>query len=292
MSELPNETIFKTYISRGLPRMVLPDLAWVGGCTDGRGAPLRDTSVPPTPESELRHGHCVAYVILGSEKTIMVDPGHFGLWYTIDGQLDEVLQGRPLDYVYASHQEIPHSGNLGRLLAKYPNAIAIGDMRDYHLFHPEVELHRLKHMQHGEGVDLGDRQFLCLDAIWKDLSGTMYGYDTKLKLIFTPDCFEFGHQAVPDVCGVMLHEMSDEEIEKVTDLASAGPIFGGAARDQKIRVEAFRNLMKQYPIEIITSGHYGPVMGKALKPGMEKTLAALEEKPRGFSFEPIDRRRT
>lgn len=291
MPDFPKETIFKTYISRGLPRMVTPDLAWLGGCTDGRGAPLRDRTVPPPPESELRHGHCVAYVILGSEKTLMVDTGHFGLWYTLDGQLDQVLNGRPLDYIFVSHQEIPHTGNLGRLMAKYPDAIAIGDMRDYHLFHPEVELRRLRHMEHGEGVDLGDRQYLCLDAIWKDLSGTMYGYDTKLKFLFTADCFEFGHMAEPDVCGVMLHEMSDEEIERVTDLATAGPIFGGAARDQRIRVEAFRNLAKQYPIEIIASGHYGPLMGKALKPAMEKTLAAIVERPRGFNLGMRDMRR-
>jgi flavorubredoxin len=286
MSELPVETVFKTYITRGLPRMVLPDLWWVGGCTDPRGAPLRNPAAPQRPMNELNHGHCVAYVILGSKKTIMVDPGHFGLWYTIDGQLDKVLGDRPLDYIYVSHQEIPHTGNLGRLMAKYPESIAIGDVRDYHLFHPEVELRRLRHMTHGEGVDLGDRQFLLLDAIWKDLSGTMYGYDTKLKLIYTPDVFEFSHHAEPDVCGTMLHEMSDADIEKVTGGASAGPIFGGRARDQKARVAAFRNLMAKYPIEIITSGHYGPIMGKALKPAMEKTLVAIETNSRGFSFGP------
>lgn len=282
MSELPVDTIFKTYISRDLPRMVLPDLAWLGGCTDPRGAPLRDTSIRK-PLSEINHGHCVSYVILGSRKTVMIDPGHFGLWYTMENQLEQVLQGRDLDYVFVSHQEIPHTGNLGRLMAKYPNAVAIGDVRDYQLFHPEVELHRLQQMKHGESVDLGDRKFYCLGAIWKDLTGTMYAYDDRLKLLYTADNFEFSHPAEPNTCGRMLHELSDERIEKITDRAFAGPIFGGRFRNQKIRVEAFRNLMKRYPIEIITSGHYGPLMGKALKPALEKTLAAIPE-PRGWIF--------
>ncbi len=276
-NKLPANTIYKTYVSRDLPRMVTDDLAWIGGCTDPRGAPLRDNSVE-RPLTEMRHGHCVAYVILGAEKTVMLDPGHFALWYTMDRQLDQVLQGRQLDYIFVSHQEIPHTGNLGRLMAKYPNSVAIGDVRDYQLFHPEVALHRFKHMKHGEKVDLGDREIVILDAIWKDLTGTMYAYDTKLKLIYTADVFEFSHPAEPNTCGMMLHEMPDDYIEKFTDSATAGPIFGGLYRNQKIRVEAFRKLAAQYPIEIITSGHYGPLMGKALKPAMEKTLVALVDK--------------
>jgi len=283
MSRLPAKTIFKTYISRELPRMVLPDLAWLGGCTDSRGAPLRDNSVE-RPLTEMNHGHCVSYVILGSEKTVMIDPGHFGLWWSMDSQLDQVLKGRPLDYIFVSHQEIPHTGNLGRLMAKYPQSIAIGDVRDYQLFHPEVALSRFKQMKHGESVELGDRQIVILDAIWKDLSGTTYAYDTKLKLIYTADCFEFSHRAEPNTCGMMLHEMSDEVIDTFTESATAGPIFGGRFRNQKIRVEAFRNLMKKYPIEIITSGHYGPLMGKALKPAMEKTLLAMIERQRDFPW--------
>ena len=41
-------------------------------------------------------------------------------------------------------------------------------------------------------LDLGDREIVFLDAIWKDLSGTMWAYDTKLKLFFGADFFGFG----------------------------------------------------------------------------------------------------
>ena len=97
--------------------MVLPDLAWVGGCSAGARGYLQ----PPAgaPKAAV-HEPCVAHVIMGSEKTIMMDTGHYAHWWSLDSQLDAVLQGRPLDYVFLSHQEIPHTGNLGRLLAKYP----------------------------------------------------------------------------------------------------------------------------------------------------------------------------
>lgn len=278
MSELPRDTINRAYVVEGgLPRMVLPDLAWVGGCSSSSGWPGRGHVRP------VSHEPCVSFVILGSEKTLMLDSGHYGHWWSLDGQLDAVLQGRPLDYVFLSHQEIPHTGNMGRLLAKYPNCVAIGDTRDYHLFHPEVALDRIKIMKHGEKVSLGDRDVVMLDPIWKDLSGTMWAYDTKRKLIYTADGFGFVHTHEENLCGLMFHEMSEAQWKACTD-RPALPFFGMRARDQQARVAAFRNLMKQYPIEIITSGHNGPIMGAPLQPTIEKLLVAIADTKRGPRF--------
>ena len=269
MSELPRTALQKAYIVRGgIPRMVTPDFAWVGGCSNSAGWPGRENRRP------VRHEPCAAFVILGSEKTIMLDTGHFGLWYSLEGQLESVLKGRPLDYIFPSHQEIPHSGNLGRLLRKYPNAIAVGDVRDYHLYHPEIDLDRLVQKNHGDRLDLGDRDFVFLDAIWKDLSGTMWGYDTRLKLAFTADGFGFLHMHDENVCGTMPHEMSAEQLKLCTD-RPALPFTGLRQRDQAARVAAFRKLMAQYPIEIIASGHSGPIMGPVLNPLIDTLLATI-----------------
>jgi flavorubredoxin len=278
MSDLPANTIQRAYIVRGgMPRMITPDLAWVGGCSDSAGWPGMANKKPVT------HEPCCAYVILGSKKTLMLDPGHYGLWYSLEGQLDAVLQGRQLDYVFPSHQEIPHTGNLGRLLAKYPNCVAVGNVNDYHLFHPEVDLERLQPKKHGDRIDLGDREFVFLDAVWKDLSGTMWGYDTKLKLIATADGFGFIHLHDENNCGTLLHEMSPEELKAVTDRAAI-PFYGLRNRDQNPRVTAFRNLMAKYPIEIIASGHCGPIMGPPLQPTIEKLLAKIADPKEGAVF--------
>lgn len=282
MSELPQDTVQRAYVVEGgLPRMVLPDLAWVGGCSSSAGWPGRGNVRP------VSHEPCVSFVILGSEKTLMLDTGHFGHWWSLDGQLDAVLQGRPLDYVFLSHQEIPHTGNMGRLMKKYPNCIAIGDTRDYHLFHPEVDLDRIVRLKHGEKVSLGDRDIIMLDAIWKDLTGTLWAYDTKRKLIYTADGFGYVHTHEENICGMMFHEMSDEQFDACTD-RPALPFFGMRQRDQKARVAAFRNLMKQYPIEIITSGHCGPIMGPRLQPAIERLLAKIEDPNVGPRFLSAD----
>lgn len=266
---MSNNPIQKAYIvSGGLPRIVTSDLAWVGGCSNSAGWPGRENQRPIT------HEPCAAFVILGSKKTLMLDTGHFGLWYSLEGQLEQVLNGRPLDYVFPSHQEIPHSGNLGRLLKKYPNAQAVGDVRDYHLFHPEIPLNRLVQKQHGESIDLGDRDFVFLNAIWKDLSGTMWGYDNKLKLLFTADGFGHIHALTDNVCGTMPHEMSAAQFKAISD-RPALPFTGMRQRDQHKRVAAFENLMKKYPLEIIVSGHCGPIMGAALQPIIEKLMNTI-----------------
>jgi glyoxylase-like metal-dependent hydrolase (beta-lactamase superfamily II) len=142
----------------------LPDLAWTG---------------PASKRRPITHEPCLAYVILGATKTLMVDTGHFAHWYSLEGQLAAVLQGRTLDYVFPTHQEIPHSGSLSRLLHKYPQAVAVGD-----------------------------REFVVLDAIWKDLSGTM------------------------------LREMSAGQAKQATDRPTL-PFTGMELRDQSARVAAF-----------------------------------------------------
>lgn len=275
MSELPPDTIQKAYVVRGgLPRLVLPDLAWLGGCSNSAGWPGREQARP------VIHEPCVAYLVLG-QKTLMLDTGHFGLWYSIEGQLDAMLQGRPLDYVFVSHQEIPHTGNLGRLLAKYPQCKAVGDVRDYHLFHPEVAADRLLMMRHGERLDLGDREIVFLDAIWKDLSGTMWAYDTRRKLLFSADLFGYLHLADDNICGTMLHEMDSALAAKSLE-RPALPFLGMQLRDQAARVAAFRRLMAKYPIEIITSGHTAPLMGSALQTAIEQLLQRIQHSPPRF----------
>lgn len=265
----------RAYIVRGLPRRVLPDLAWLGGCSNSAGWPG-----PAGKRRPVTHEPCVAYLILGTEKTVMLDTGHFAHWHSLPRQLDEMLQGRTLDYVFVSHQEIPHTGNLGRLLQRYPQAKAVGDVRDYHLFHPELTLSRLVPMRHGEELDLGDRRIVFLDALWKDLSGTMWAYDTKLKLLFGADAFGYIHQDDENICATMLHEMPKDLAERASERAAL-PFFGLRQRSQSSRVAAFRRLLEKYPVEIITSGHTAPIMGTMTKPIIEKMLARLDSPTEG-----------
>ena len=258
----------RTYIVQGdFPRQVMPDFYWLGGCSNSGAWPGREIH-------EARHELTAAYLIIGSKHTLMIDTGHYGHWYVLRDQLQEVLAGRPIDFVFPTHQEIPHSGNLGRLLELYPDAVAVGDVRDYHLFHPDIELDRLVMMDDGDSVDLGDRRFVFVDAIWKDLTGTMWGYDDKNKMLFTSDGFGMTHMHQEDICDLMPHEMSDEKLS-VHRTRYAAPFVGFRYQDQTRNIRRFRDLQKRFPIEAITSAHGGPLVGDIMNEIVEETLAVF-----------------
>lgn len=252
----------RTYIVRGdIPRQITPDLYWLGGCSNSGAWPGREIH-------EARHEATASYLVLGSEKTLLVDTGHFGHWYVFKDQLRATLQGRSLDYVFPTHQEIPHAGNLGRLLEVYPDAVAVGDVRDYHLFHPEVDLDRMHIMHDGDGVSLGDRDFIFVEAIWKDLTGTMWGYDTRAETLFTSDGFGMVHMHQEDVCDLMPHEMP-EDVFDTHRHRYAAPFVGFRYQDQNKKIAQFKALQKRFPIKVIASAHGGPLYGPILEPFIE-----------------------
>ncbi len=166
---------------RELPREIAPGVWWVGGC-------LRSNAF-----EHPVHFHVSAYLIIGADKALLYDTAPPALWAQMDRDLDRLLDGRTLDYVVPSHPEIPHAGNLNKLLDKFPGAIAIGDMRDYHLYFPDHE-HRMQSVPHGTTLDLGGGyKFTLLDAIIEDLPTTVWGYEHKQQVLFSVDALGYGH---------------------------------------------------------------------------------------------------
>jgi len=162
------------------PREIAPNAFWLGGCL---GVEL---------EGRIVHGYSSVYLLRGSERTLLVDPGHPMDWSAIASGLDTLLDDRALDYVFPTHPEMPHAGNLGRLLTKYPNAVAIGDMRDFHLYYPAF-VDRFVDRSVGTVIALGDMQFEIVEAIIKDLPNTQWGYESTRRILFVADGFAYVH---------------------------------------------------------------------------------------------------
>lgn len=176
-----------------LPRIIDDGLLWTGGC------------VQFDYDGDQIHGHMCAFVVAGSDKTLFVDTGHPAHAESVDRDLDAFLGGRPLDYVFPTHPEMPHAGNLARWLRKYPDAQVVGDVRDLHLYYPEHE-HRFLQQQAGQQLDLGDSTFIFIEAIWKDLPNTLWGYDTKSRALFVADGFAYTHYHREGQCAQMSGE--------------------------------------------------------------------------------------
>ena len=81
----------------------------------------------------------------------------------------------------------------------------IGDVRDYELYYPEYA-GRFIQKEPGDFVDLGDRKFAVVPAIWCDLKETLWGFDTKDRILFVADGFSATHHHVPGHCGLTAGE--------------------------------------------------------------------------------------
>ena len=183
-----------------LPRMITPSLMWTGGCM---ALELR---------GNLVHSHFGIYAIRGSHKTLMVDAGHPIHDAQIEAALDGFLGERPLDYLFITHGEFPHFGLLPKWLRKYPGLQVIGDVRDFPLYYPE-DAERFRVMLPGSSVDLGDRHFVMVPAIWCDLKDTVWGFDSGDRALFVADGFSLTHHHTPGHCGLKTSELPPPELQ-------------------------------------------------------------------------------
>ena len=151
-----------------------------------------------------------SYLVVGSKATLLVDTGDPAHRTLLLAQLELVLDGRPLDYVFPTHPEIPHAGNLPALLDRYSEALVVGDVRDYHLHFPEYRS-RFRTQAVGSRIDLGDREFRFLPAFIRDLENTLWGHDDAARMMFVSDGFSFIHD-VPALGGDVDTEEDDEPV--------------------------------------------------------------------------------
>lgn len=188
-----------------LPREITPGIHWISGCT----AILE--------KGEVLHTSISAYLIVGTTRALIVDTGNPTNWSLVEDGLRQILGDRELDFILPTHPEVPHAGNLPRLLRKFPRAQIIGDVRDYHVYYPESE-RRLVPWPKGKPIDLGGGfEFTILDAPIKDLTSTVWGYESFRQVLFVADAFAYGHHApgddsdepvhLPGECGLLSSEL-------------------------------------------------------------------------------------
>ena len=104
-------------ITPTLPREIASGTFWFGCCLE--------VHQPP----KVLHNHNSSYLLIGSKATVLVDTGMPYGWAKLRSELETVLNGRPLDFVFPTHPEAPHMGNIGPLLELYPRMRIVGDRK-------------------------------------------------------------------------------------------------------------------------------------------------------------------
>lgn len=192
--------------AREMPRLVTPDVLWTGGC------------LALTLQGEPVHAHFNNFVVRGDDKVMLIDTGHPIHADEIDAALDGFLGGRPVDYIFPTHVELPHSGLLPKWLAKYPGAVVVGETRDYHLYYPEFA-DRFRLMGAGDVIDLGGRGIMLVPGVWADLGHTLWAFDTADRILFCADGLSITFHHKPGTSGLATSELPLPDLKMVRILS-------------------------------------------------------------------------
>lgn len=234
----------------GLPRALTDRLYWLGDCLVRRH-----------PNGTWLHTYHSAYVVAGDDCAAVVDTGHPKDWAVIAAQLDTLhAQGLPdVRYLAPTHPEVPHSGNLGRWLHRYPESEVVGEVRDYHLIFPEYA-DRLRAVGVGEEVDLGGATLRFAEAVIRDLIPTIWPYFVEHQVLFPGDGFAYLHEHQEDQCGKVAEEVPTLRVEEFTAMFSDAALYWTRFTDMEGPITELDRLLEQYPSRIIAPGHGLPII--------------------------------
>lgn len=129
-----------------------------------------------------------AYLVEGSEKTVLVDTADPSLAHVLWAQLDDVER---VDYLVSLHTEQDHSGLLPDLLKRYPGAKVLCSPKAKDLLkdHLHLDDEVLRTMGDGETLALGGKTLTFLHTPWVHWPETMCAYLQEDEILFSCDFF-------------------------------------------------------------------------------------------------------
>lgn len=137
-----------------------------------------------------------SYVIKDEKTVVMdtVDKRAANEWFK---NLDEVLDGKDVDYLVVLHMEPDHAANLEKFLEKYKNAKVVGNAKTFAMIPQFFEnLHlddRKIVVAEGQELNLGQHVLKFVMAPMVHWPEVMMAYETKEKILFSADAFgKFG----------------------------------------------------------------------------------------------------
>ena len=165
-------------------RKVTKDLYWIGS-NDRRLSMFEGVYSGPGGVSYN------AYLLL-DEKTVLFDTVDAAVQEVFFENLEQLLQGRGLDYVIVHHMEPDHSATLGGLILRYPdvkivcNAKTANMMKQFFAFDVDS---RAVIVKENDTFSSGTHSFTFVNAPMVHWPEVMLSYDTTDHILFSADAF-------------------------------------------------------------------------------------------------------
>jgi flavorubredoxin len=250
MTSLPSPEATGSETGRLLPLKLANGLFWLGDC-----------QLVPLPDGSIEHSYSSTFLVCGEERSMLIDTGHPKDWPVVERQLDELLaDAPPVEWIFPTHPEVTHAGNLGRLLHKLPGARMCGDARDFHLVFPRYA-DRMVSVEVGDEIDLGNRPIVFVDAVFRDLVSSIWAYDRHDKVLFSGDGLGYGHYHAAEQCGKLAEATPELAIGDMVGIFLEYALYWTRLKDVNPYLERLERLMDvEYPVEIIAGAHGAPIM--------------------------------
>lgn len=216
------------------------------------------------------------YVLLNDGCPLVFDAGSHLHHRPIMAGLTELVGDGAPGYVFLTHTELPHTGNIKAILDTWPACrlvVSSGIL-------PHVELPRwvtqeqVLFAQVGTVETYGGRPIAFLDGILKDQPGTQWMYDARTETLFTADALGYLFPAAAD--GLFDDEMDDGvEQEWLRRYHASAFRFLPMVSGTRVNADMAR-VFANRPLQVIAPTHGNAIRGDVQK-CIERFQRAMEE---------------
>ncbi|MDD3107967.1 MAG: FprA family A-type flavoprotein [Alistipes sp.] len=138
----------------------------------------------------LPYGVSYNSYLIRDEKCALMDTVEAGSDRGYADWVDQVLEGRPLDYLVVHHMELDHSGEIVELLHRHPEMKIVGNQKTFKVLGAYFGCNdRLMEVKDGETLSLGHHTLKFVFTPWVHWPETMMSYDLTEGVLFTGDAF-------------------------------------------------------------------------------------------------------
>jgi flavorubredoxin len=231
-------------------REINENLYWVGA-NDNRLALFEN--IHPVPKGVSYN----SYLLL-DEKTVLFDAIDESAGKQLIENVEQLLDGRKLDYLVVSHVEPDHSAAVADVVEKYPDVIVLGSETAFRFMEQfGIKVENKEFVSEGDEKSFGKHEIVFMAAPMVHWPEVMMAYDKTNGVLFSADGFgSFGA-----LNGRIFADEYDFEVECLDE---ARRYYGNIVGKFGANVQMVLNKAKNYDIKIVLSMTYEEAILRAL----------------------------
>jgi flavorubredoxin len=114
-------------------------------------------------------------------------------------------------------------------------------------------------MTEGDTIDLGDRKFVAVEPVVRDLRTTWWGFDDKTRTLFPGDGFAYSHYHWDGHCGLVAEEATSLDLADVSAVFAERALYWTTMVDMNLYVDRLIEVMKSLDVQVVAPTHGLPV---------------------------------